>query len=71
MRVSYLSFLPVALVTCQTATPVATTRNGTYVDRHVAEFSQDFFLGIPFARSERLKNPSPWNESWTGTRSAE
>jgi carboxylesterase type B len=70
MKLLPLVFLPVVLASCQPA-PVATTLNGTYTGRYLAEFSQDVFFGIPFARSERLRNPVPWNESWTGSRSAE
>ncbi|GAB1318454.1 Carboxylic ester hydrolase [Madurella fahalii] len=70
MKPFYLALLPVVLATCQTA-PLATTRNGTYTGRYLAEFSQDLFLGIPYARSGRLQNPVPWNESWEGSRSAE
>ncbi|KAL2159330.1 hypothetical protein VTH06DRAFT_2333 [Thermothelomyces fergusii] len=65
-----LTLLPVVLASCQHA-PVVTTRNGTYVGRYLAEFAQDLFLGIPFAKAGRLENPSPYDESWEGTRSAE
>ena len=44
--------------------PVAQTLNGTIQGRHLAEFSQDLFLGIPFARAPRLNNPAPWNETY-------
>lgn len=70
MKLFQVAFVPAALAACQTA-PVVTTRNGTYTGRYLAEFSQDLFLGIPYARSERLQNPVPWNESWDGSRSAE
>ncbi|KAK3293163.1 Alpha/Beta hydrolase protein [Chaetomium fimeti] len=70
MLLSYLALLPGVLASCQTA-PVATTLNGTYVGRYLAEFSQDLFLGIPFAQGGRLQNPTPLNETWEGTRSAE
>lgn len=33
-----------------TTPPNATTLNGTYVGRYVAEYDQDLFLGIPFAQ---------------------
>ncbi|KAK3986188.1 lipase 4 [Cladorrhinum sp. PSN332] len=76
MRLTFFTFLPVALGASQIklppeAAPRATTRNGTYVGRYLPEFKQDLFLGIPFARSPRLANPIPWNETWKGTRSAE
>ncbi|KAH6847818.1 Alpha/Beta hydrolase protein [Chaetomium sp. MPI-CAGE-AT-0009] len=70
MLLSYLALLPGVLASCQTA-PVATTLNGTYTGRYLAEFSQDLFLGIPFAQAGRLQNPTPLNEAWEGTRSAE
>ncbi|KAK4172317.1 Alpha/Beta hydrolase protein [Triangularia setosa] len=70
MLLYYLTLLPVALAGSHKA-PVATTLNGTYTGRHLPEFSQDLFLGIPFARAPLLGNPLPWNESWKGSRSAE
>ncbi|KAK4245491.1 lipase 4 [Corynascus novoguineensis] len=65
-----LALLPGIWASCQKV-PVATTRNGTYVGRYLAEFSQDLFLNIPFAKAGRLENPSPYDESWEGLRSAE
>ncbi|KAH6623094.1 Alpha/Beta hydrolase protein [Chaetomium tenue] len=70
MLLSYLALLPGVLASCQAA-PVATTLNGTYTGRYLAEFAQDLFLGIPFAQAGRLENPTPLNETWEGTRSAE
>ncbi|KAL0943725.1 para-nitrobenzyl esterase [Colletotrichum truncatum] len=55
---------------CTTASPLAHTLNGTYSGRHLPEFSQDLFLGIPYAIGPRLRNPIPVNESWTDTRDA-
>ncbi|KAF6834067.1 para-nitrobenzyl esterase [Colletotrichum plurivorum] len=50
--------------------PTAHTLNGTYQGRHLPEFSQDLFLGIPFALAPRLRRSLPLNESWTGARDA-
>ncbi|KAK4220588.1 lipase 4 [Podospora fimiseda] len=70
MQLAFLALLPVALGLSHPP-PTAKTRNGTYLGRHLPEFKQDLFLNIPFARSPRLANPIPWNETWKGTRSAE
>ncbi|KAK4204589.1 Alpha/Beta hydrolase protein [Triangularia verruculosa] len=70
MLLHYLTLLPVALAGGY-KTPTAITINGTYRGRHLPEFSQDLFLGIPFARAPLLGNPLPWDESWKGSRSAE
>ncbi|KAK0631436.1 Alpha/Beta hydrolase protein [Immersiella caudata] len=69
MRPLLLFLLPL-LAAAQRA-PRAKTVNGTYIGRHLPEFGQDLFLGIPYARSPVLDNPIPWNESWKGERSAE
>ncbi|KAK0657810.1 Alpha/Beta hydrolase protein [Cercophora newfieldiana] len=69
MKFVLFAFLP-CLAAGQHA-PVAKTLNGSYVGRYLPEFSQDLFLGIPYARSPILGNPLPWNETWKGTRSAE
>ncbi|WYZ38622.1 hypothetical protein EsH8_III_000536 [Colletotrichum jinshuiense] len=50
--------------------PTARVLNGTYEGLHLPEFSQDLFLGVPFAQSFRLRNPAPLNESWAGSRKA-
>ncbi|KAK0710453.1 Alpha/Beta hydrolase protein [Apiosordaria backusii] len=70
MRLHYLALFPVALAGSH-KTPIATTLNGTYTGRHLPEFSQDLFRGIPYARAPLLGNPTPWDESWRGSRSAE
>ncbi|KAF2713988.1 alpha/beta-hydrolase [Pleomassaria siparia CBS 279.74] len=48
----------------------STTINGTYQGRHLLEFNQDLFLGIPFADAPRLDNPVSLNTTWVGTRDA-
>ncbi|KAH9837051.1 Alpha/Beta hydrolase protein [Rhodofomes roseus] len=54
--------------------PNATALNGTYVGRYVAEYDQDFFLGIPFAQPPlgdlRFAHPHSLNTSFDGTRDA-
>jgi len=67
----FLALVPgLQLITCD-AGPLATTRNGIYLGRHLPEFDQDLFLGVPFARSRVLRNPEPLIETWSGVRSAE
>lgn len=50
--------------------PTGDTLNGTYTGNYLAEFKQNVFLGIPFARAPRLNNPQPLTDSWSGARSA-
>ncbi|KAK3360620.1 Alpha/Beta hydrolase protein [Lasiosphaeria hispida] len=69
MKLFYLLVLA-GLAACQNS-PTIKVRNGTYRGRHLPEFDQDYFLGIPFARSQLLRNPEPLAESWNGVRSAE
>jgi carboxylesterase type B len=39
--------------------PIAHTRNGTIHGKHLPEYHQDLFLGIPYANAPRLANPEP------------
>ena len=50
--------------------PTAQTLNGTYQGRHLSEFDQDLFLGVPFASAPRLDNPLSLNTTWLGKRDA-
>jgi carboxylesterase type B len=50
--------------------PTAKTRNGTHAGVHMPQFSQDAFLGVPFAHAPRLDLAQSLNESWHGTRNA-
>ncbi|KAK8218017.1 Alpha/Beta hydrolase protein [Phyllosticta capitalensis] len=54
--------------------PTASTKNGTYVGVHSAEYNQDFFLGVPFAQPPvgdlRFRIAQSLNSSWTGTHEA-
>ena len=63
-----------AILPRQTGPPTATVRNGTYQGIRNPTFSQDFFLGIPFAQPPtddlRFRNPVSLNTSWTGARNA-
>ncbi|GKT40877.1 lipase 5 [Colletotrichum spaethianum] len=64
-------FMLLAKASCShTVPPTASILNGTYEGRHLPEFGQDLFLGIPYALAARLRNPLPLNESWTGVRDA-
>ena len=50
--------------------PTATIRNGSYYGTHSNTYSQDFFLGIPFAQPPlgalRFANPQSLNWTWSG-----
>lgn len=68
-----LPLLSLSLAASQSAPPgpLVHLLNGTYLGRNVPSFAQDFFLGIPFAHSSLLSNPTPLNTSWPSIRSAE
>jgi len=66
----YATVALLALLSAASATPTATTLNGTYAGRHLAEFSQDLFLGIPYAEAPRLRNPESLSKPWTDKRPA-
>ena len=42
------------------------TLNGTYQGRYLSSFNQDLFLGVPFANSPRLNNPTSLHTIWSG-----
>jgi len=50
--------------------PVVNLKNGSYYGVHNSNYSQDFFLGIPFAQPPigvlRFANPATYNASWNG-----
>jgi len=78
MQFLILSFLldvltPASATILQKA-PIAHTRNGTYVGKHSTEYSQDFFLGIPYAQAPtgelRFRNPRSLVTSWNHIRPA-
>lgn len=56
------------------AEPLATTRNGTFQGRHVQEWDQDLFLGIPYAQAPvgdlRFRWPQSLNTSFDDIRDA-
>ncbi|CAK7216765.1 hypothetical protein SCUCBS95973_002917 [Sporothrix curviconia] len=60
------------VVAAVSETPIVQTRNGSYQGYYLAEYDQDLFLGIPFAKPPtghlRFRNPESLNETWTGTR---
>jgi Carboxylesterase family len=60
---------------CQTsAPPTVTLQNGTYTGVYQPTYSQDYFLGIPFAQPPignlRFRNPEPLNSAWDSPRNA-
>lgn len=61
-------------ITRRADAPTASTKNGTYVGVHSAEYNQDFFLGVPFAQPPvgdlRFRIAQSLNSSWTGTHEA-
>lgn len=64
-------FALLSTASCSSSSPpLAHTLNGTYQGRHLPEFSQDLFLGVPYALAPRLRRSLPLNESWAGTRDA-
>lgn len=52
--------------------PIAHTRNGTYSGVHNSVYSQDLFLGVPYAQppvgSLRFAPPQSLNTTWAGHR---
>ena len=54
--------------------PVTTTVNGTYAGRYNNYYSQDHFLGIPYAQSPigdlRFRRARSLRDSWEGIRHA-
>lgn len=51
--------------------PVVKVKNGTYAGIHSDEFTQDFFLGMPYAqKTPRFTVSQPFNSSWEGIRNA-
>lgn len=54
--------------------PIAQTHNGSYFGLHNDHFSQDYFLGVPFAKPPvgeyRLQVPQSLDTAWNGLRNA-
>ncbi|KAK6367473.1 hypothetical protein LTR64_007449 [Lithohypha guttulata] len=73
MKNESFQLLSLMLGTAATA-PIVTVLNGTYEGRYLPEFSQDLFLGIPYAQDTSLANryrvPQSLNETWPGVRAA-
>ena len=57
-----VAFVPVVFASLR---PTVQLRNGTVLGRHLPEFGQDLFLGVPFAEAPRLANPAPISRSWS------
>ncbi|KUJ17654.1 alpha/beta-hydrolase [Mollisia scopiformis] len=62
------------LLSESSASPIAKSRNGSYVGIHNAKYFQDYFLGIPYAQpplgSLRFLPPAFINTTWEGTMNA-
>ncbi|TDZ22036.1 Lipase 1 [Colletotrichum orbiculare MAFF 240422] len=60
-----------ASVRHRTDDPVVAVKNGSYAGVHSAQYSQDFFLGIPYAKTpERFRISEGLNLTWDATRPA-
>jgi hypothetical protein len=70
----YICFLTLVVAIASPSQPTVTTINGTYRGLHIDLFNQDAFVGIPFAQAPigdlRLRLPLPYNQAWSGIRSA-
>lgn len=65
---------PSATAGVAASAPTAVTKNGTYQGFHLSSYSQDVFLGIPYAQPPldflRLRVPQSLNSTFSGVRSA-
>lgn len=54
--------------------PYARIKNGTYMGVHSAEYNEDYFLGIPYAKAPvgdlRLRLPQSLDAKWQGVHEA-
>jgi carboxylesterase type B len=72
----YLLFLSIDYSAAKpTAEPTVQVKNGTYIGRHVPNYNQDLFLGLPYAQPPvgdlRYRVPSSLNTTWNGSRPAQ
>lgn len=71
---AFYVFPPVLVTRSNDQRPHVHTRNGTYRGVHLEQFSQDCFLGMPYAQPPianlRFRRPQELNTSWIGTREA-
>ncbi|KAF6844168.1 carboxylesterase family protein, partial [Colletotrichum musicola] len=68
-----LYLLPVlsATIRRRDETPVVAVKNGSYTGIHSAIYNQDFFLGMPYAKTpERFRISEGLDSTWEGTRPA-
>lgn len=71
-----LSSLTLAGLICTAGAqdPFVKVLNGSYSGLHLPQFSQDVFLGIPYAQDtggpNRFRIPQPLDTSWSGTHDA-
>lgn len=75
MRPQMSAFVVALLATTAvSADPIVTVKNGSYSGLHLPQFSQDVFLGMPYAQDtggqNRFRIPQSLTESWNGTRAA-
>lgn len=70
----FASVAPVHGSPVAAAAPTASVRNGTYVGFSSPKYSQDIFLGIPYAQPPvgdlPFRPPASLNTTWTGARNA-
>lgn len=68
------ALLQLVAASASASAPLATTRNGTYLGRYLAEYDQDLFLGMPYAQPPlgdlRFRSPQSLNTSLDGVRDA-
>ena len=71
---SLVATFVIAISRPASAHPTVTVLNGSYSGVHLPSYSQDIFLGIPYAQDaggpNRFRIPQALNESWDGVRPA-
>ncbi|EFX02028.1 carboxylesterase family protein [Grosmannia clavigera kw1407] len=74
LGVSAVSAAVTARHSAPATVPTVTVKNGSYYGLSLPHYSQELFLGVPFAQPPvgdlRFRVPQPLNSTWTGTRNA-